>query len=95
MPGLTEQLIQYAPLVLMLIFFYFFLYRPQKKKQQEHAAMLDSLKKGDRIIALGGLYGTILAINDKVITLRVAEKTDITIGRHAVNSRVSEIKDKA
>ncbi|MDU2066335.1 MAG: preprotein translocase subunit YajC, partial [Sporomusaceae bacterium] len=53
------MVLQFWPIVLMVVIFYFLLYRPQQKEQKKRAEMLDSLKKGDRIITSGGLYGTI------------------------------------
>ena len=59
---------QFIPLILIFVIFYFFLIRPQQKKVKEHKAMVDGLKKGDKIVTSGGITGTITRIidNDKV-----------------------------
>ena len=59
---------QFIPLILIFVIFYFFLIRPQQKKVKEHKAMVDGLKKGDKIVTSGGITGTITRVidNDKV-----------------------------
>ena len=59
---------QFIPLILIFVIFYFFLIRPQQKKVKEHKAMVENLKKGDKIVTSGGITGTITRIvdNDKV-----------------------------
>lgn len=69
------------PLILMFAIFYFLLIRPQQKKQKEHRQMLGNLKKGDRVITSGGLYGRITGITDTVVTLEIAEKVRVKVGR--------------
>jgi preprotein translocase subunit YajC len=90
MPEISSEIMQtlmaYGPIVLMGVVFYFLLYRPQKKEQQRRAEMLNSLKKGDRIISLGGVHGTITAITDKIVTVKIAEKVEVDISRTAVSS---------
>ena len=59
---------QFIPLILIFVIFYFFLIRPQQKKVKEHKAMVDGLKKGDKVVTSGGITGTITRVidNDKV-----------------------------
>ena len=59
---------QFIPLILIFVIFYFFLIRPQQKKVKEHKSMVESLKKGDKIVTSGGITGTITRVidNDKV-----------------------------
>ena len=59
---------QFIPLILIFIIFYFFLIRPQQKKVKEHKAMVEALKKGDKVVTSGGITGTITRVidNDKV-----------------------------
>ena len=59
---------QFIPLILIFVIFYFFLIRPQQKKVKEHKAMVESLKRGDKVITSGGITGTVerLIDNDKV-----------------------------
>ena len=77
---------QFIPLILIFVIFYFFLIRPQQKKVKEHKAMVESLKKGDKVVTSGGITGTISRIidNDKVeveisdnVTVEVVRGTGI------------------
>ena len=77
---------QFIPLILIFVIFYFFLIRPQQKKVKEHKAMVESLKKGDKVVTSGGITGTISRVidNDKVevsisqnVTVEVIKSTGI------------------
>ena len=62
---------QFIPLILIFVIFYFFLIRPQQKKVKEHKLMVESLKRGDKVITSGGIVGTIERVidNEKVEVL--------------------------
>ena len=75
----------FMPIVLMLLIFYFLLYRPQKKARDERDKMLSGLKVGNRVVTIGGMYGTITALTDEVVTLKVADKVEIEFSRSAIN----------
>jgi preprotein translocase subunit YajC len=77
------------PFVLMFAIFYFLLIRPQQKKNKERAAMLNSLKKGDKVTTIGGLHGTIDSITDDKVVLRVNDVTKLTFERSAIGNVVS------
>ncbi|MFD0962355.1 preprotein translocase subunit YajC [Paenibacillus chungangensis] len=77
------------PFLLMFAVFYFLLIRPQQKKQKQRNAMLNELKKGDKITTIGGLHGTIVEITDDTIVLRVNDTTKMTFERSAISSIVS------
>jgi preprotein translocase subunit YajC len=74
----------FIPLILMFVIFYFLLIRPQQKKTKEHREMISNLKKGDRIITAGGIYGRITGIDDTTVTLEIADKVRIKLARHNV-----------
>lgn len=57
----------------ILIVFYFFMIRPQQKKQKTQAQFRDGLKKGDKVVTIGGLHGTIAQVEGDVLTLEVGE----------------------
>ncbi len=79
----------FVPLILMFVIFYFLLIRPQQKKTKEHREMIENLKKGDRIITAGGIYGNITGLDDSTITLEIAEKVRIKLARQNVGALVS------
>ena len=69
-PNATAALIQMLlPMVLIVVVFYFMLIRPQKKKDKKVKDMLSNLKVGDRICTIGGIYGTIVRINQKTASV--------------------------
>ncbi len=76
--GLITSLV---PLILIFVIFYFLLIRPQQKRAKEHKTMIDNLKKGDKIITSGGLYGVIESVGTNTITIKVAENTKVKIGK--------------
>ena len=71
---------QFIPLILIFVIFYFFLIRPQQKKVKEHKAMVEGLKRGDKVITSGGITGTVerLIDNDK-IEVEIAENVKVEI----------------
>ena len=68
-------------LVLMFAIFYFLLIRPQQKKQKQHKAMLDALRKGDKVWTNGGILGTIVDIDADNLTIEIAEGVNVVIKR--------------
>jgi preprotein translocase subunit YajC len=72
------------PLVLLFVVFYFLLIRPQQKRAKQQKAFLSNLKKGDRVVTSGGLYGTITGITDDAVTLEIAEKIRVKVTKGAV-----------
>ena len=73
------------PFVLMGGIFYFMLWKPQKREQQKRQDLLNSLKEGDEIITIGGIYGKIKAISEKRVKVEVAEGVVIEMARNAVS----------
>lgn len=88
--GQGGGLAAFAPLVIMVAIFYFLLIRPQQKKQKELKNMLENLQKGDTVVTQGGLHGKITGITDTVVTLEIAEKVRVKLGRPYVAGLVSK-----
>ncbi|OPH48551.1 preprotein translocase subunit YajC [Paenibacillus ferrarius] len=84
--GAVGYLYTYGPLVLMFVVLYFLLIRPQQKRQKTRNLMLGGLKKGDKVVTIGGLHGTIMEITDDICVLRVNDATKMTFDRSAVNA---------
>jgi preprotein translocase subunit YajC len=74
----------FVPLILMFAIFYFLLIRPQQKKAKLHREMIGNLKIGDRIVTNGGLYGTIVRMNEQTLILEIAEKVQVEMLRNTV-----------
>ena len=73
---------QFIPLILIFVIFYFFLIRPQQKKVKEHKAMVEGLKKGDKVVTSGGITGVITRVvdNDKV-EVEIADNVTVEVIR--------------
>lgn len=80
----------FIPLILLFVIFYFLLIRPQQKQQKQRKEMLSSLKKGDRVVTIGGIHGVIKEIDEKVISLRVADNLNLKFARAAVDRVVDQ-----
>lgn len=79
-----------VPLVLMFAIFYFLLIRPQQKKAKLQKQILASLKKGDRVVSSGGLYGVITGLTDDVVTLEIAPKVRVKVSRVSISGVVNK-----
>jgi preprotein translocase subunit YajC len=78
------------PLILIFVIFYFLLIRPQQKRMKEHRQILDNLKRGDKVITAGGLYGTIVNIEGNVVTLELGEKIRVKVNKNYIAGLVKE-----
>ena len=74
--------------------FYFLLIRPQQKQKKEREAMLASVKKGDRVVTTGGLYGTVVSLGEHTVTLKVADSVKLDFDRSAVGRIVGAPGEK-
>ncbi len=72
------------PMLLVFVIFYFLLIRPQKKEQQKTEKMIAQLQKGDKIITIGGIHGTISSTKEKTLIIKVDENCKMEINRSAV-----------
>lgn len=70
-----------VPMIFMVAIFYFMLIRPQQRKAKEHRQLLENIKRGDKVITNGGILGVIVNIDDQIVTLEVADKVRIEVGR--------------
>lgn len=84
--GMESILSSIVPFLLIIVIFYFLILRPQQKKQKERAALLESLKKGDKIITAGGIFGTIEGIEDKILLIKIAENVKIKVERSSITT---------
>jgi preprotein translocase subunit YajC len=75
--GGASAFMNIVPLIFMFAIFYFLLIRPQQKKAKEHKALLESLKKGDKVVTAGGMHGKVTALDDKIVTLEIANGVNV------------------
>lgn len=78
-----------VPFVIMFAVFYFLLIRPQQRKQKTRNSMLRELQKGDKIVTIGGLHGTIVEISNDTVVIRVNDVTKMTFDRSAISHSTS------
>lgn len=73
-------------IMLLAIFaiMWFFMIRPQRKKQKEQQAFLDGLKKGDKVVTIGGIYGTVLEVKETSLLLEVDKDVKIRVAKASV-----------
>lgn len=81
-----DMLVQFAPLILIFVVFYFLLIRPQQKKMKDHKAMLDSVRRGDRVVTGGGIIGTVTKMGpDDEVQVEIAEGVKVRCLRSTIN----------
>lgn len=85
---------QILPLILMFVLFYFLLIRPQQKRQKATQSMQSSLKKGDKVATIGGMHGTIDAIDELQIVIKSPDGTKLTFDRTAIREITESAPNK-
>lgn len=80
---------------LVFAIFYFLIIRPQNKRQKETKQMLENLKKGDRVVTIGGIRGTITSLKEDAIVLKVDDTTKIQFSRSAISSVLDKGSSKS
>jgi len=84
----------FVPIILLFVIFYFMLIRPQQKQQKKRQEMLSNLKKGDRVITIGGIHGVIKELHEDVLTLRIADNVNIKFARGGIDRVIEEEEEK-
>lgn len=87
-------LLSLIPFVLIFVIFYFLLILPQQKRQKQQKAMLDALKKGDKVITASGIWGTVTNLGKETVTLQIADNTKIKLQKEQIAKLRSDEDDK-
>lgn len=82
--GQSNPIVAFLPLILVFVVFYFFMIRPQMKKQKEMNNYRSSLKRGDKVITTGGIYGRIYEVKDNHVTIEVGGDVKLKVDKNAV-----------
>jgi preprotein translocase subunit YajC len=90
----TGGLLSFVPFVLIFVVFYFLLIRPQQKRQKEQKALLEALKKGDKIVTTSGIWGTVTNLGKETVTLQIADNTKVRMQRENIARVRGEDEDK-
>ncbi|MCQ2572537.1 MAG: preprotein translocase subunit YajC [Treponema sp.] len=88
----------FLPFLLIIVIMYFFMIRPQNKKQKEMEKMLSALKKGDKVVTIGGIHGVVSSVKENTIIVKVDDDCKIEFNRTAISSVIdpeAEAKAKA
>ena len=88
---------QFLMILVIMALFYFILIRPQQKQAKKHEEMLKNLKKGDRVLTSGGLYGIVVGINEKdnLVVLRISDEVKVEVSRSYIASVKSQDSNPA
>jgi preprotein translocase subunit YajC len=83
-PAQPSGIALFLPLILIMVIFYFLMIMPAQRRQKKVAEMLRNLKTGDKVLTNGGIYGTIVGLDDDSVQLRIAEQVKIKVSRAAI-----------
>lgn len=76
-------------MVVMFIVIYFFMIRPEQKKQKQKQNMMGNLKKGDKVLTIGGVYGTVGNVKDDVVMVKISENTTVKLAKSAISNVIT------
>jgi preprotein translocase subunit YajC len=74
------------PLMLIFVIFYFLLILPQRRKQKQHREMVKNLKKGDKVVTMGGIFGTVTRVKPEYLEVELAEKVKVRVQRGSISA---------
>ena len=96
--GAAQQGSQWSFWIMMILFFvvfYFFMIRPQTKKQKELQAQRDAMKKGDKVVTAGGIYGEIKEVQENAFIITIAKEVTIKVAKESVFADASDAAEQA
>lgn len=79
--GAQSAFASFLPLIIIFAIFYFLLIRPQQKRAKQHKEMMAALKKGDKVMTSGGIYGVVDSVSERTVILKIAEETKVKFGK--------------
>ena len=89
-----NPILSFLPIILIIAIFYFLIIRPQNKKRKETEKMHAGLKKGDRVVTIGGLYGTIHSVKDTTVVLKADDNVKLEFLKSAISSIITQAAPK-
>lgn len=92
--GAAGLLSTIVPFLLIIVIFYFFLIRPQNKKQKETEKMIATLKKGDKVVTIGGIHGVVSSTKEKTVIVKVDDNCKVEFSRSAIAGVESDKTEK-
>ena len=94
-PQQGSLLMSVLPFILIIAIFYFFIIRPQNKKQKETEKMINALKKGDKVVTIGGIHGVVTSTKEKTVTVKVDSNTTVECNLSAIATAIAHKNVKA
>ena len=88
----SNPLMSFLPLLLIIVVFYFFMIRPQVKRQKETRKFRESLKKGDKVVTTGGIYGKVVKIEETAIQLEISKDVVIKVDKNGIVKDMSDVQ---
>lgn len=82
--GMMMTLVMFGSLILIM---YFLMIRPQQKRQKEHLKMIESIKKGDKVVTSSGMHGTVTDIDGNVYTIQIADNVKVNFEKSAISAK--------
>ena len=82
----------FLPLILIFIILYLFMIMPQQRMMRKKQQMLQSLRRGDRVVTNGGLHGQITAVKDKIVKIKIAPNVEITVEKDSISRVVKPVE---
>ena len=89
-----NPLMSFLPLLLIIVVFYFFMIRPQVKRQKETRKFRENLKKGDKVVTTGGIYGKIVELKETTIILEIAKDVHIKVDKNGIIKDMSDVQQQ-
>lgn len=83
----------FLPLILVLVMMWLLLIRPQQAQHRKRQEMLARVKRGDQIVTIGGIHGSVTHVTDDLVRLQVAEGVEITINKNGVGFIKEDVAD--
>ena len=74
------------PILLVFLIFYFMILRPQQKKQKEREKLLSAVQKGDKVVTVGGMHGTVVGLEEKTVLVQISDDVKVKFERTAISS---------
>ncbi|MCX7728590.1 MAG: preprotein translocase subunit YajC [Bacteroidia bacterium] len=90
----SNPLMQMIPLLLIIVVFYFFMIRPQVKKSKEQKKFVENLKKGDKVLTIGGIYGKVVETDDTTVVIETEDGSKMRITKSAITTEGVNINQK-
>jgi len=84
------------PFILIMLILYFLMIRPQSKRQKEKRLMIEAIKKGDRIVTIGGVHGTVVGLKNqgKIVVIKVDKNTNLTIVKSSIAGLAESVTEE-